>query len=105
MCLRSAQRGPVIPTTPTQQEPAQQEPVQQEPAQQNTVQEQPAQNIQQETVQRQTPECSGCAFQPINRVFIPCGHSFCNICTDRRTGNEPCYVCRAPVRSVFPLFF
>jgi len=96
MRLRSGRRGPANPTAGSAEAG---------PAQQDPVQEQPAQNIQQATAQHLTPECSVCTVQPINRVFIPCGHSFCNFCTERRMPGETCFVCRTPVASVFPLFF
>ena len=55
----------------------------------------------------QTPACSICLTNPINRVAIPCGHSYCSGCAGKMTewGNEwgstnKCYICRRAVQTV-----
>ncbi|KZR97106.1 Uncharacterized protein APZ42_008204, partial [Daphnia magna] len=37
--------------------------------------------------------CSVCLFNVVNRIFLPCAHTFCHECTDRFERNFPCPQC------------
>jgi hypothetical protein len=47
--------------------------------------------------------CSICMEGKITATLIPCGHSFCNNCTQRQ--RHLCYVCRTPVERRMRLYF
>ena len=49
-------------------------------------------------------ECSVCTLNTINRVFIPCGHTFCHECTERLLPHGTCYACRSVVQQTIQLF-
>lgn len=48
--------------------------------------------------------CLVCKTNLINRVFIPCGHAFCQQCTNRRQPAGNCFICRSEVQQTNPLF-
>ena len=48
--------------------------------------------------------CLVCKTNLINRVFIPCGHVFCQQCTNRRQPAGNCFICRSEVQQTYPLF-
>ncbi len=47
--------------------------------------------------------CSICMEGKICATLVPCGHSFCNNCTQRQ--RHLCYVCRTPVERRMRLYF
>jgi hypothetical protein len=47
--------------------------------------------------------CSICMEGKISATLVPCGHSFCNNCTQRQ--RHLCYVCRTPVERRMRLYF
>jgi hypothetical protein len=47
--------------------------------------------------------CSICMSDKISGALVPCGHSFCNNCTQRQ--RHLCYVCRTPVERRMRLYF
>lgn len=52
---------------------------------------------------RGSPLCSICTTEKISAVLIPCGHTFCNNCTQRQ--KSMCYVCRCPVKERMRIYF
>lgn len=48
------------------------------------------------------PQCSICLNDPISYAFVPCGHTFCNMCVKKQ--NLACYICRSPIRERLKLF-
>lgn len=56
---------------------------------------------------RGTPSCAAactiCTTDPVQYVYVPCGHTFCRNCTQKQTGL--CFVCRTPVEKTQQLFF
>ena len=55
-----------------------------------------------DTVEKE-PLCSICFENSVNHVFIPCGHTFCMVCSKRQSLN--CSVCRTGVRDVVKIYF
>ena len=49
------------------------------------------------------PQCSICLLEPISNVIVPCGHTFCGVCSKKQ--NTTCYICRGPIRERVKLFF
>uniref|UniRef100_A0A6C0JXY1 RING-type domain-containing protein n=1 Tax=viral metagenome TaxID=1070528 RepID=A0A6C0JXY1_9ZZZZ len=49
------------------------------------------------------PVCIICIEEPIVYCMSPCGHTYCQSCSQRQMG--PCFVCRAPVRDKVKMFF
>jgi hypothetical protein len=47
--------------------------------------------------------CTICTTDPVQYVYVPCGHTFCRNCTQKQTGM--CFVCRTPVEKTQQLFF
>jgi len=49
------------------------------------------------------PLCSICIQNIVGFVSIPCGHTFCESCSNRQT--MTCYICRVPVRERAKIYF
>ena len=49
--------------------------------------------------------CAVCLFNAVNRIFVPCGHTFCSECVERFTRNYPCPQCRTPFQTAMIFFF
>ena len=49
------------------------------------------------------PLCSICVEHIVCSVSIPCGHTFCESCSNRQT--MTCYICRLPVRERVKIYF
>jgi hypothetical protein len=49
------------------------------------------------------PLCAVCISEPVNHVFVPCGHTFCGPCTKRLTG--VCFICRTEIRQKMRIYF
>lgn len=49
------------------------------------------------------PPCSICLLEPISSVMVPCGHTFCGVCSKKQT--TTCYMCRGQIRERVKLFF
>lgn len=49
-----------------------------------------------------TPICNICFDGPIEFAVIPCGHTYCNTCTNKNF--QICYICRAIVKQRVKLF-
>ena len=49
------------------------------------------------------PRCSICITEPISYTIVPCGHTFCAICSKKQTSN--CYICRGQIRERMKLYF
>lgn len=56
---------------------------------------------------RGSPQCAAtctiCTVEPVQYVYVPCGHTFCRSCTQKQTGL--CFVCRTPIETTQQLFF
>lgn len=48
--------------------------------------------------------CAVCLFNAVNRIFVPCGHTFCSKCVERFTRNYPCPQCRTPFQTAMVFF-
>ena len=48
--------------------------------------------------------CGVCLFNAVNRIFLPCGHTFCSECIVRFTRNYPCPQCRTPFQTAIVFF-
>jgi len=53
--------------------------------------------------QTSEPACSICVTEPITSVMVPCGHTFCTVCSRRQ--NTTCFICRGTIRERVKLFF
>ncbi len=51
-----------------------------------------------------SPLCSICLTDGVTHVCVPCGHTFCQKCTNQRTPFS-CYVCRKPITQMMKIFF
>jgi hypothetical protein len=49
------------------------------------------------------PLCSICTTEKITAALVPCGHTFCNSCSQRQ--RNFCYVCRSNVRERMRIYF
>ena len=49
------------------------------------------------------PQCSICLTESISYAIVPCGHTFCSICSKKQNTN--CYICRGNIRERIKLFF
>jgi hypothetical protein len=49
------------------------------------------------------PVCSICTTERITAVLIPCGHTFCNSCSQKQ--RNICFLCRCPVRDRQRMYF
>jgi len=49
------------------------------------------------------PRCSICITEPISYTIVPCGHTFCAICSKKQTTS--CYICRGQIRERMKLYF
>jgi hypothetical protein len=49
------------------------------------------------------PLCVVCINEPVNHVFVPCGHTFCGQCTKRLTA--VCFICRTEIRQKMRIYF
>jgi len=49
------------------------------------------------------PLCSICLQESVAFAVVPCGHTFCGICSKRQAAN--CYICRGTVKEKIKLFF
>lgn len=49
------------------------------------------------------PLCSICTTEKITSALVPCGHTFCNNCSQRQ--QHICYVCRTAVRERMRVYF
>ena len=49
------------------------------------------------------PTCSICTTEKITATLVPCGHTFCNNCSQRQ--QRICYVCRTAVRERMRIYF
>jgi hypothetical protein len=50
------------------------------------------------------PLCSICIEEGVSHALTPCGHTFCQNCIRKHTGNA-CFICRANVRDRVKLYF
>jgi hypothetical protein len=55
------------------------------------------------TLQESEPLCSICLEEPVSFALSPCGHTFCQTCIRRQTGQ--CFMCRAQVKDRVKLYF
>jgi hypothetical protein len=46
-----------------------------------------------------TCECSICRDKEVNRVIVPCGHTFCDTCVPKRDLNEKCFTCKSIIQN------
>ena len=46
-------------------------------------------------------ECKICMEKQIEFIAIPCGHTFCNLCS---IGLQVCHICRAPITNFNKIF-
>lgn len=49
------------------------------------------------------PTCSICASGTVASALIPCGHVFCNTCTQKQ--RSQCYICRTTVKGTLRIYF
>jgi len=49
------------------------------------------------------PQCSICLIEPVSFVIVPCGHTFCSICSKKQ--NTTCYICRGTIKERVKLYF
>jgi hypothetical protein len=49
------------------------------------------------------PQCAICLSEPISYTIVPCGHTFCSVCSKKQ--NTTCYICRGIIRERVKLFF
>ena len=49
--------------------------------------------------------CAVCLFNAVNRIFVPCGHSFGSECVERFIRNYLCPQCRTPFQTAMIFFF
>jgi len=49
------------------------------------------------------PVCTICIEHPVVYCMNPCGHTYCQSCSQRQAG--PCFVCRTPVRDKVKIYF
>ena len=49
------------------------------------------------------PQCSICLTESVSYAIVPCGHTFCSICSKKQNTN--CYICRGNIRERIKLFF
>ena len=49
------------------------------------------------------PQCSICLLEPVACAMVPCGHTFCGLCTKKQ--NTSCYICRGQIRERIRLYF
>lgn len=49
------------------------------------------------------PPCSICLLEPVSNVMVPCGHTFCGVCSKKQT--TTCYICRGQIRERVKMFF
>ena len=47
--------------------------------------------------------CSVCMNDGVSTAFIPCGHTFCTVCSNKTI--HSCYFCRAKIQSKLKLYF
>jgi hypothetical protein len=64
-----------------------------------------AENLPRNPVEELTNTCSVCLISPKTRIFIPCGHLFCQACASQlRQNDNRCYLCRQNVLQVFTAY-
>jgi hypothetical protein len=51
----------------------------------------------------QEPTCSICLIEGVTHAIVPCGHTFCSICSKKQ--NTTCYICRGIIRERIKLYF
>ena len=49
------------------------------------------------------PKCSICLNDSVSYTLVPCGHTFCGVCSKKQ--NLSCYICRSAIRERVKLFF
>ena len=49
------------------------------------------------------PQCSICLSESISYAIVPCGHTFCSLCSKKQNTN--CYICRGIIRERIKLYF
>ena len=49
------------------------------------------------------PQCSICLEESVSYAIVPCGHTFCSICSKKQNTN--CYICRGTIRERIKLYF
>jgi hypothetical protein len=49
------------------------------------------------------PQCSICLAEPVSYAIVPCGHTFCSLCSKKQNTN--CYICRGNIRERVKLYF
>ena len=49
------------------------------------------------------PQCSICLTESVSYAIVPCGHTFCSLCSKKQNTN--CYICRGIIRERVKLFF
>ena len=57
-------------------------------------------NIKNDTLE---PQCSICLTDSISYAIVPCGHTFCAICSKKQNTN--CYICRGIIRERIKLYY
>ncbi len=62
------------------------------------------QPIRNEEEQQLRNPCNICYLREVNRLVAPCGHTFCDVCLTNLTNVPRCFVCRANIATVFPMF-
>ena len=45
--------------------------------------------------------CCICYEKKVNKIFIPCKHSFCSVCIDKLDKNSKCPICRSEILGIF----
>lgn len=53
--------------------------------------------VQTQTLKRNFLQCSSCTGILLDPVTIPCGHTCCKVCTERKTADNPCGICKEPI--------
>lgn len=48
--------------------------------------------------------CTICQCDTITHCIIPCGHTYCNKCTERVVSNKTCYICRKQIKDNIKLY-
>ena len=49
------------------------------------------------------PQCSICLSESVSYAIVPCGHTFCSVCSKKQNTN--CYICRGTIRERIKLYF
>ena len=49
------------------------------------------------------PQCSICLTESVSYAIVPCGHTFCSLCSKKQNTN--CYICRGIIRERIKLYF